>query len=537
MGDLSSAVCETQATPPAKTVRLTHSFVQNVIASLLRVLAVSLVALILPAFLIQHLSVQTYAAWVLIVQLAAYTSYLDLGIQTSVAKFVAEYSARGDLKTAGRYASAGLGLMIAAGFLGVSFTMILAWYVPQLFASMPLELHRQVRISLMLVGGSLSFGLICAVYAAVFLGLQRYWIPTWITVLNRLSFVAVVIAIVTLRGNLAAMGLGVAIVNVATGCLQIGAWKRQASHISISLNLLNSATIKRVGRFCSMQSIWTVAMLCISGLDVAIVGHYDYVQTAYYGIATMPANFLLILVGAVLSPLMPASSALSTHRSPKEMGHLLTRFTHYNTILLLLTGLPLMVYGKDILRIWVGPDYAVHTVTYLRILVFANVIRNLCAPYATMITAVGKQETAIVAAVSEAIVNLGSSIYLASRFGAIGVALGTVVGSFVSVLLHFTITMALTRSEFAISRSRLLLRALLRPAILVLPSILIVPVLSRWVDLVLRITWLMIWGTATLALAWFVTLRSDQRRELVSYGKAFAVDIAENHVVRNFRAS
>lgn len=168
---------------------------------------------------------------------------------------------------------------------------------------------------------------------------------------------------------------------------------------------------------------------------------------------------------------------------------------------------------------------------------FANVIRNLCAPYATMITAVGKQETAIVAAVSEAIVNLGSSIYLASRFGAIGVALGTVVGSFVSVLLHFTITMALTRSEFAISRSRLLLRALLRPAILVLPSILIVPVLSRWVDPVLRITWLMIWGTATLALAWFVTLRSDQRRELVSYGKAFAVDIAENHVVRNFRAS
>ena len=47
----------------------------------------------------------------------------------------------------------------------------------------------------------------------------------------------------------------------------------------------------------------------------------------------------------------------------------------------------------------------------------------------------------------------------------------------------------------------------------------------------------MIWGVITLALAWFVTLRADQRNELLSYGKAFALDIAGNHIVRNFRAS
>ena len=57
-------------------------------ASLARVIVVSLVALVLPAYLTHHLPVTTYAAWVLILQLAAYVSYLDLGIQTGISNLL-----------------------------------------------------------------------------------------------------------------------------------------------------------------------------------------------------------------------------------------------------------------------------------------------------------------------------------------------------------------------------------------------------------------------------------------------------------------
>jgi len=48
-----------------------------------------------------------------------------------------------------------------------------------------------------------------------------------------------------------------------------------------------------------------------------------------------------------------------------------------------------------LLRSWVGPLYAAHTLLYLRILVFANLVRSLCAPYATMIAATGKLGVAL----------------------------------------------------------------------------------------------------------------------------------------------
>lgn len=491
------------------------TIVSNILANLARAAAVSIVTLLLPAYLTHRLPVAMYAAWVLILQLGAYVSYLDLGIQTGVSKFVAEYDAMGDHPGAGRHASAGFALMILAGTLGLGITSFLAWQVPRLFSAMPADLYQQVRVGLLLVGSSLSFSLVCAVYSAVFLGLQRYWIPTTVTIVNRASFVAVVIAVVALRGSLAAMGLAVALVNVATGVLQIAAWRERASHVPLSIGLVEFRVLKRVARFCSLQSIWTIGMLCVTGLDITIVGHYDYGQTAYYSIAALPTNFVLLIVSSMLGPLMPASSALSTRESPLAMGNFLARITRYSTVILLLTALPLLVYGFPILRLWVGTVYAIHTLRYLRILIIANVIRNLCAPYATMISATGQQAAATATAICEAVVNLGSSIYLASRFGAIGVALGTLIGSFVSVGLHFAITMHYTRPTIAISRAQLLYRGLLHPAIVVLPSVLVILLWLQNRGPLIQPAVLFLWGASTLGISWFVALGKGERNDVV----------------------
>jgi O-antigen/teichoic acid export membrane protein len=498
---------ETETTSPG----LAAVVFRNISANLARAAAVSAVAILLPAYLTHHLPVKVYAAWVLIIQLGAYVSYFDLGIQTGVSKFVAEHEARGNQLEAGRYATAGLVLMLLAGMLAGALTLGLAWQIPRLFSAMPANLFPEVRISLILVGLSLSFGLICSIYAAIFFGLQRYWIPTLITILNRVLFALAIFFAVRARGNLEIMGLAAALVNVFAGVLQWLAWRKCASHVRVSLRLLDFRILKNVTRYCSLQSVSTIAMFCITGLDIVIVGHFDYVQTAYYSIASLPTSFLLLMISSLLGPLVPASSALSTRFSSSRMGTFLTKMTRYNTIALLLVGLPLIVFAFPILRLWVGSDYAMRTATYLRILVLANVVRNLCAPYATMITATGSQKAAIASAISEAVVNLGSSLYLASHFGAIGVAIGTVIGAFVGVLAHFVISMRLTRSVISISPRRLFLRGIFGPSLICLPSALL---LLRWwpaTDLHLISGISMLWALCTVIPAYFCLNREERQ--------------------------
>lgn len=497
-----------------ENTNLTKTVSKNVALSLARVAINSIVALALPAYLTQHLPAETYGAWVLILQLGAFVSFLDFGVQTAISKFVAEHDARGNEIEAGRYASAGFAIMALTGFLGVLLSLGMAWQVPRLFHAMPTGLYHDVQISVILVGSSLSFSLVCSVFSAVFLGLQRYAIPMGIAVLNKTFFAVVVVIAVFCHSSLASMGMVVAIVNVSTSLLQLIACRRMAPHIRISLSLVDSHVLKQMVNYCFLLAIWTVGMVCVSGLDVTIVGHFAYHETAYYSIATLPTSFLLLIISSILGPLMPASSSLSTRRSASEMGAVLAKITRYSTLLLLLTGLPLIVFSFPILRIWVGPAYASQCSTYLKILVLANIIRNLCAPYATMIVGTGQIKAATASPVLEAIVNLACSIYFASRFGAIGVAYGTLLGSFTSIFLHFMVSMHYTRQTLTISRNRLFMVGILRPLFIAIPSVLLFLWYSFSPFTISERILVAFWLTTTLLLTWFGIMDRTERSKL-----------------------
>ncbi len=514
VGEISSiAAVQPQLPRQGGGVRAVLS--RNIAASLIRVFVSSLVALVLPAYLTHRLPVSIYGAWVLILQLGAYVSFLDLGVQTSVAKFVAEYEARSDATGASQRASTGFAMMAIAGLLGFALTLGVVWQVPRLFHAMPATLYRDVRISVLMIGASLAFQLICSVFGAIFLGLQRYGIPMTIAVINRVLYTIVICTAVFLHGSLAEMGAAVAVVNVTTSVVQIVAWRSLASRIRISLRLVDRRVLRQMTHYCALLAIWSASMLLISGIDLTIVGHYDYSQTAYYSIAILPTNFVVMIISSMMGPLMPASSALSIQRTSAEMGKILARISRYSSMMLLLTGLPLIICGFPILRAWIGPTYAVHSIEYLRILVVANLLRYSCLPFATMVVATGKQAYGTAAAVSEALVNLGASLYLASHYGAAGVAFGTVLGAVVSVVLHFAVTMHFTYGTLSISRLQLFSAGFLRPGIIAIPSLLLFFSVLSAPGKVPSSAAVFAWALTTLCLAWFGSLNREERTGIV----------------------
>jgi O-antigen/teichoic acid export membrane protein len=466
---------------------------------------------LLPTFLIHKLPVATYSAWVLILQMGAYVGYLDFGIQSGIAKYVAEYEAKGDTAGASVRASAGLALLLSVSLIGVVLTLGLAWLVPKLFHDMPSALYPDVRMGLLFVGVSVSFALLCSIFASIFMGLQRYAVPTSLALINRLLYVGVVLGSVATHLSLGTMCCLVAVVNVTTGLLHFVAWRRFASQVKLSLYGLDWSVVREMIGFCSTLAVFAVAMLCISGMDVTIVGRYDFRQTAFYSIASTPTNFMIGIMGSALAPLLPSASALSVHRSSRQMGEMLARATRYATSLLVITGLPLLVAGYWVLRLWVGPAYSPQIVGYLRILVLANVLRNTCAPYASMLVATESQRIAIASATAEGLVNLSVTIYLAQRIGAIGVAYGTLLGAAVGVGMHFGLSMHYTYAKLSITRARLFLSGIGRPLLMVIPSVLTLP---RWwrngaaeFNTLLWIAWVL----STGILFWYAVLNPDER--------------------------
>ena len=487
------------------------TILKNSVSNASGMVITALIAALMPPFLVHRMTPSVYGAWVLILNLGAFVGYLDFGVQTAVSKFVAEYDALGDHEGCGRCLSTGLVMMGCAALVGMALTVGLAWSVPTLFRKMPAELYHDVRFSIIFVGFSLSAGLSTSSFSAVFLGLQRYPVPTTINVLSRVLYALVLCLAVVFHGSLAVMGASVAAVNVLTSVVRVTVWRRLASHVRVKLFPVDYARLRQMVGYCVVLTIWSMCMLVISGIDMTMVGHYSFQEVAYYSVAAAPTTFLLVVIGGLLGPLLPATSALSTERSPEQMGTILLRTTRYTVILLLLTGLPLLVGGYPALRLWVGVRYAGPGVPLLRVLLLANIVRQLCAPYSTMVVATAKQRLATASSIVEGSVNLAASIWLARSYGAIGVAGGTLIGAFAGVATHFVVSMHYTRN-LHLSRMKLLLEGILKPATMIVPSLVLIQ--RWWVNGAPAMTmslWLG-WGISTVAIAAAVSMTAGDRR-------------------------
>ncbi len=437
-----------------------------------RLFASGVVALLLPPFLARALPLESYSTWVLVLQVATYFGLLDLGIQTAVARFVAHAGELNDPEQRDGIASTAFLILLLAAVLGLVVLGLLTWRLAHLFPSMPLLLQGEAKTALLILGGSFLIGLPVSVIHAVFIGQQRNKIPISIFVANRLVSAALIVMAVLWHAGIAAMAGAVAIANILSYCAAFLAWRKWAPDVSLRFALASKVYARQIAGYSAGLGVWYAGMMLVSGLDLGIVGIFDYHAAAYYAVAVTLTNLVIQTQNAICAALLPASAVLNARGDSVRLGTLLVSSTRYGMLILLVMALPLLIAGKLVLRIWVGPEFASHSTAIMQILVIANVIRLSFLPYATLLLGIGEHRKVILSPIAEGITNLLASVVGASMFGAIGVAIGTLIGSFVSSGMHLLHNMPRT-TAIAIDRSLLLKEGLFRPLICAVPFVLL----------------------------------------------------------------
>lgn len=490
--------------------------VKNAFANVARGSANAIVTIALPPILTRTMTTEAYGAWALVLQLSAYVGYFDFGLQTAIGRFVAHSTERGDHNYRDRIVSTSTAALITTGILSFAALAVVASLLPQIFHNMSSALEPRARASLLLVSGSLALGLPASVFNGIFVGLQRNEVAALIIGGSRLFSAALLAMTALQRGSLVAMGMVVATVNLASYAVAYFAVRRVAPDIRFDLSLINWAAAKELFGYCSSLSVWSVAMLLVTGLDLTVVAIFQYPAVAYYAVAAGLVTFLSGLQNAVFSALMPAAAVLHARGESHSLGRMLIRSSRYGTFLLLLTGLPLMLCATPILRFWVGQGYASQASKYLIVLVLANIIRLFATPYAVTLIGTGQQRLVLLSPIMEGVTNLLASVALAYLLGAIGVAYGTLFGAVVGVLMNILYSMPRT-TEIRFAMREYLRDALLRPITFTLPLLFCAAALK-----ILRVGTL---AEAVLALAavvfsvlilWLYGLYSEERARLLA---------------------
>jgi O-antigen/teichoic acid export membrane protein len=441
---------------------------KNAVANLARGGTAGVLAIFLPAVLVRHMNQTEYSVWVLVLQVAAYSGYLEFGLQTAVGRYiaVARENRDGHLRDS-IFSTASAGLALAA-VLGIVLLVGIACAAGWLFPKVPAAMLFQMRCALLIIGTSISLGLPSAAWCGVFIGLEKNELIAIVTGGSKLLS-ALCLVIAAIHGfSIVVMAVIVAGGNLLSYMLLYFSLRR-FSEVTFQPELVRQSTARELFQYCFGLVVWSSSTILVSGLDLILVGRFQLSALAPYALATTLVNFIAGIQTAIFGAIMPHAAALHARKDSTALGNVVISSTRLGVIVLILTGMPLLIYANPILRTWVGEKYAVEGYLPLTILLLANMIRLTAVPYATVLVASAQQKLITLSPIMEGLSNLFASILLGIKFGAIGVAAGTLIGAVIGILGHVFYNMPRTRKEISLRAPDFLLSAVGVPVMATIP--------------------------------------------------------------------
>jgi O-antigen/teichoic acid export membrane protein len=433
---------------------LRWSIAKNAASNIVRGGATAIVAVILPHYLAHDLRPDRFAAWSLMLQIAAYASFLDFGLQATVARSVAQALELEQGARARKMFGTAFGLLSAAALVALLSVAIVLLFAHTLFRGIPIGLLREFQIAagVMTLGAALQLPF--SAFSGVLIGMQRNDLPALAIGGSRLLGAAAAVAAVRYTDSLVVLAFCIVVPNLVGGLLQQVFVARLLPGSKVRRSLLDRNIARELVRYCIGLTVWSFSMLLISGLDVAIVGHFDFVSVGPYAIAATVTSIQASANSSIMNAFLAPFAAMHAQGNFDRVRRMVVRATRittwFNVLLLAATA----GFGIPVLRLWVG-GYTMQTYPFLLTLMLSQTLRLCWTSYAVALMATNHQNECIIPAIVEGLVNLGVSLWAVLRFGAIGVAVGSVIGAIVAipVLLIWTIY---SRRDLPISRKDLI---------------------------------------------------------------------------------
>lgn len=414
--------------------RKRSSLLSNAAANYAGQLTIVAVGFLLTPFIIRDLGTAMYGVWALVVSLQGLGGLLDLGVTTSVVKYVAEHHARGETEEVNRVVSTSFLLHTLLGVAAFILTLVAAW------AGLPLlnldtgELS-VARAALIVAGSSLMFMLPLGVPGNLLTGLRQYEISNVINIVQTVLSGGAILLALRLGGGPTEL---VAINGVSLVAAYITKWifaARVLPGLRISYGLANRATLRRIGGYSIWLFLLDTAKRIFYNADAVLIAAFLPVSAvAAYNLGFKPASAISYFSGPLVSVFLPAASEMDARQEVEKLRSLLISGTRVALALTLIAVLWLLVFGRQAMEIWVGPGHE-DALPVLYIFLGVFLVSAAQNPSGAILKGIGRVRALSISVLVEYAANIALSLLLIPRIGVSGAALGTLIPAVVNDLV------------------------------------------------------------------------------------------------------
>ena len=385
-----------------------------------------LVGIFLSPVILHRLGDAAYGIWILIFSVTGYYGLFDLGIRSSIIRYVSKYSATGENEKLASFVNTSLFAYTIIGAVSLTLTVALSSYVGKLFR-IPPGMERQTHILLLLVGSAVSLGFPLGVFGGMLEGLQRFYIQNWTSIATTLLRAALIVHFLN-RGH----GLiTVALITVAlpiVGSIARGILVFRFCPVPLGLKYVDKESFRHMATYGGTTFLVIVAaQLRFRTDELVLGGMMSTIAITYFSIGARIVDYAQEFVSSMAQIFVPMSSHSEAKGDLERLRKVYVAGNRMCALLILPITVVLILLGKHIIRIWVGARYIPTSYPVLVILIIPFTLMLMQAASGRVLFGIGKHQALAKVTLMEGIANVILSIALVPPLGVAGDALGTAI--------------------------------------------------------------------------------------------------------------
>lgn len=328
-----------------------------VTTSWIAVTANAAVGFFLTPYVLHHLGDEAYGLWILTVTCVGYYGLLDIGVRSSILRYVSRNQALGNresvnevIATAFYYYLLACVIILIAAFVSVGPVCR--------FFSISADLQSPFRALYLLAGAVQGLTLPLVVFAGALEAAGRFDQMYMTTVVGLVVRVIAVIAVVQAGGGLLAVGAATLLSQLLPYCIQVPLCFRANSGISLHPKWTRASVFRDMLRYGSVSVTVGIGEKMRGYIYPLLIAKFlSPVAVTFFALPVKLMQFPTDGVGTMTEIVNPLSSRLEAQNNFSKLRQLILNSSQTAFLLLIPLASFLIIFGKDLLTVWVGSRY------------------------------------------------------------------------------------------------------------------------------------------------------------------------------------
>jgi len=385
-----------------------------------------ILGLVLSPYILHRLGDTAFGIWVLILSITGYYGLFDLGVGSSIIRYVSKFTATGDHEELAKLINTAFFTYSCIGVLSLLVTLFMASQVDRLF-HVPSEFLSTARWLMLMVGTAVAIGFPAGIFGGFLEGLQNFYILNWSNIVaNLLRAALIVVALSHGKGILTVALITVTLPLLAS--ISRGFIALRLCPVPFGLKYVSRATFREMAHYSGITfMIMIAAQLKFKTDEIVIASFMSMAAVTYFNVGARIVDYAGMVVKALSQIFVPMSSQseargdITRLRKIFFVGNRVCAFTIFPICVILL------ILGKSVIEVWVGKKYVAQSYPVLVIMILCCTLWWAQQASGRILFGMSKHGTWAVVNVMEGVANLILSVYLVRYYGIVGDAFGTAI--------------------------------------------------------------------------------------------------------------